>query len=426
MNALPPPASSFRARAWRWHFLAALLVVPFILWQSVTGTLYLWSYAWVDHAHAGLRFVQPAPQRTTLDAQLQAARDAMPGSRIESVLVSSDPARSTQVLFENANGLPVALFVDPYRSEALGSLDAPQWLPGWTRKLHGGWPLGDAGSWLLELGACWTLVMVLSGLVLWWPRGRGVLAALWPRFSAGRRVLWRDLHACVAVWFSLLIVGFLLTALPWTSFWGGNVLRPIQRALDQQSPQASGFAPVTLVPAAAVHERPAMLDAILVDARRHAGDGDLQFRFVDGPPDIAVSVRSQRALSSDEVHGLYDRTDGRRAIGADWSDYPTIARAVSTGVDIHEGSYFGRAGPWINTVFALALVWLCVAGAMAWWARRPAGGAGVPPRSSAPWPMWWKVGLAAMAVVMPLLGLSLVLLWCGERAWLRLFPSRSA
>lgn len=426
MNASPSPASSFRARAWRWHFLAALLVVPFILWQSVTGTLYLWSYAWVDHAHATLRFVEPAPQRTTLDAQLQAARDAMPGSRIDSVLVSSDPARSTQILFENANGLPVALFVDPYRSDVLGSLDAPQWWPGWTRKLHGGWPLGDAGSWLLELGACWTLVMVLSGLVLWWPRGRGVLSALWPRFRAGRRVLWRDLHACVAVWFSLLIVGFLLTALPWTSFWGGSVLRPIQHALHQQSPEASGFAPVSLEPRSTAAVRPAMLETILADARRHAGAADLQFRFVDGPPEIAVSVRSQRALSSDEVHGLYDRTDGHRAAGADWSDYPTIARAVSTGVDIHEGSYFGRAGPWINTVFALALVWLCVAGAMAWWMRRPAGSAGVPPRSSAPWPRWWKVGLAAMAVAMPLLGLSLVLLWCGERVWLRLFPSRSA
>lgn len=29
-------------RLWRWHFYAAFLVIPFVLMQSITGTLYLW------------------------------------------------------------------------------------------------------------------------------------------------------------------------------------------------------------------------------------------------------------------------------------------------------------------------------------------------------------------------------------------------
>lgn len=64
-----------RRRAWRWHFLAALLVIPFVLWQSATGTLYLWSEAWVDQRHPDLRFVEPAPRQVSLDVQLRAARD---------------------------------------------------------------------------------------------------------------------------------------------------------------------------------------------------------------------------------------------------------------------------------------------------------------------------------------------------------------
>lgn len=31
-------AVDLRRLAWRWHFLASMLVVPFVLWQSVTGT----------------------------------------------------------------------------------------------------------------------------------------------------------------------------------------------------------------------------------------------------------------------------------------------------------------------------------------------------------------------------------------------------
>ncbi|MGH6711240.1 MAG: PepSY domain-containing protein [Bradyrhizobium sp.] len=66
-----------------------------------------------------------------------------------------------------AHDLPLAAFVDPYRAIWLGNLEGSHWPVGWSRKLHGGWPLGDAGSWLLELGACLAIVMVLTGLYLW-------------------------------------------------------------------------------------------------------------------------------------------------------------------------------------------------------------------------------------------------------------------
>ena len=74
-----------RRRAWRWHFLAALLVIPFVLWQSATGTLYLWSEAWVDQRHPDLRFVEPAPRQVSLDVQLRAARDFQPGAKVANV-----------------------------------------------------------------------------------------------------------------------------------------------------------------------------------------------------------------------------------------------------------------------------------------------------------------------------------------------------
>lgn len=412
--------SSLRRRAWRWHFLASLLVVPFVLWQSITGTLYLWSYAWVDTAHPQLRFVQPDTRHLSLDAQLQIARDVRPGSRIGSVLLSADPRRSTEVLFENARGLPVAVFVDPYRGHLLGQLDAAAWWPGWSRKLHGGWPLGDAGSWLLELGACWTIVMVLSGLVLWWPRDKQSFAqVLWPRLRAGPRVFWRDLHACVAFWCSLVIILFLLTALPWTSFWGGTLLKSVQRTFNQQAPSAAGFAPV-IQAGHGVQSHVASLDRMVRDARADGMDGDLILRMLDGPPEAAVSLRSQRARASQEHYALYDRQDGRRVGAASWDDFPWLAKTVATGVDIHEGGFFGRFGPWLNSAFAGTLVWLSITGFMAWWRRKPADALGVPPRPSQPWPRWLKISATCLCALLPLLALSAALLWLAEHAWLAL------
>lgn len=422
IETLSSGGRDMRRRAWRWHFLAALLVIPFVLWQSATGTLYLWSEAWVDHRHPDLRFVEPAAVAVSLDAQVMSARDFQPGAKIANVLLPVDPARSTQVTFAAANGLPLAVFVDPHRGVVLGSLEGAAWPVGWTRSLHGGWPLGDAGSWLLELGACWTIVMVLSGLYLWWPRdGRGWRALL-PRLRSGGWTFWRDLHACVAVWFSLLIVLFLFTALPWTSFWGGRVLAPVQQALDQQGPRAAGFAPVFAGGAAT---DAGSLQRMLEQARARGMAGDLMFTMVDGPPGSAVSLRSVAAKASDERYLLLDRANASVVDDADWSQFPLMAKTAATGVKLHEADYFGRSGRWVNTAFALALAWLCVTGTMAWWRRKPARALGVPPPSQRPWPWWLRVLALAGFLVLPLLALSAALLWLAETAWAHLARRRS-
>lgn len=408
--------SDLRRRAWRWHFLAAVLVIPFVLWQSITGTIYLWSERWVDQVHADLRFVEPAPTGVPLDQQLRAARDAHPGLRVGSIRVASDPERSTQVMFTGAHGLPLAAFVDPYRGKLLGSLDGSAWPVGWSRSLHGGWPLGNVGSWLLEIGTCWTLVMVLTGLYLWWPRdGRG-LRALLPRLGSGSRLFWRDLHACVAVWFSLLIVLFLFTALPWTHFWGSNMLGPAQRALGQQAPPAAGFAPVF---AGSGGAGAASLQSMLEQARARGLDSDLLFHMVDGPPGSAISVREQKARSSDENYLLMDRSNGTVVDETDWDSFPLMAKAIATGVDIHEASYFGRTGPWINTLFALALVWLSMTGLLAWWRRKPATSLGIPPLPRQAWPWWLRSVALMMFLLLPLLALSASALWLAETLWAR-------
>lgn len=443
MASLPDDGRDLRRRMWRWHFIAALLVIPFVLWQSATGTLYLWSEHWVDQRHPDLRFVDAGADAVPLDTQLQAAREFHAGHAVATVVVPADPARSTQVVFAGAHGLPLAAFVDPYRGVLLGSLEGSAWPVGWARSLHGGWPLGDAGSWLLEIGACWTIVMVLTGLYLWWPRdGRG-LRALVPRLRGRAWVFWRDLHACVAVWFSLLIVLFLFTALPWTSFWGGQVLGRVQAALEQQAPPAAGFAPVFAAgggPAAAGHAAHGTvtghaappvagngagmpLQRMLDQARALGMDGDLMFHMVDGPPGSAVSVRDARVRDGEQRFLLLDRGDGRLLDQAGRAQLPPLARAVATGVDIHEADYFGRLGPWVNTGFALSLVWLCVTGAMAWWRRRPAGRLGTPPAPQRAWPWALRAGALVLFVALPLLAVSALALWLGEWLWQRAAPS---
>src|SRR3546814_9164783 len=88
-------------------------------------------------------------------------------------------------------------------------------LMAWVRSIHGQLLLGKRGSWLVELAASWAIVLVLSGLYLWWPRGRGFAGVVWPRLKGGRRMFWRDLHAVTGFWISGLVLVLLATGLHW-------------------------------------------------------------------------------------------------------------------------------------------------------------------------------------------------------------------
>ncbi|MGQ0503329.1 MAG: PepSY-associated TM helix domain-containing protein [Panacagrimonas sp.] len=407
---VPAPGRLYR-RLWRWHFYAAFLVIPFVLMQSITGTLYLWHEEWADWAHPALRFVAPGAAAASLDEQLAAARSAHPHARPTTLLVPDDPARSTQVMFGSHHGagdaLPFPVFVDPYTARVLGTLPGWSWLPGWSRQIHGGWPLGDAGSWLLELGACWAVVMILTGLYLWWPRKRGLLAALVPRTGLGARVLVRDLHGSVAVVFSAIILVFLVSALPWTKFWGGQVLQPVQNAIGQASPFAATLqARSTPLPGVT----PMGLDEAVRAARAAGLAGPLDVNL-DDRPDAALSLRNRMPRSSQEVALAFDRYSRVLRVRTGWADYPAVPRAVATGVDLHEGSFFGRANQWFNTLVSLSLVWMSLTGLLSWWLRRPRGRLAAPPRTDIRLPKWALGVGTGLCLLMPMLGASVLALW---------------
>lgn len=424
------PRGRLYAMLWRWHFLAALIVIPFVLWQGTTGVIYLWSEALIDWRHPGLRFVAPSTETVPASAQLAAALATAPahfhpraaahghgatpaspvpgashgGPPVQEILLSSDPRRSTIVMLHDESGLPYPVFVDPRDGRVLGSLTSTQWLPGITRALHGGWPLGKPGSWLLELADGWAIFMIVSGLYLWWPRGRGFLMSLWPRFDRGARILTRDLHASVAVLFSIVFLFFLVSALPWTAFWGGEILSRIQTSLGQKSP--AGFSPG----GASVAQMTAAMrpvDEIVAEARTRGISGTLIIRLAPWPKAPLFLMNRDGSPSDDRVLHA-DAKTGK--ITGDFlrSESPIIPRIVGFGIHVHQGD-FGRVNLWLNTAFVLSLLWLTVTGVVSWWIRKPPRGLGIPPKVSMPWPRSLIVSSAIMCALLPIFGLSVLI-----------------
>src|SRR5690606_35504973 len=116
--------------------------------------------------------------------------------------------------------------VDPYRGEVLRRVDKARTPFAWAERWHGTLLMGDLGDRLIETAAWAALLMLLTGAVLWWPRGAMTWASRWRvEGRATGRGWWRWLRASLGVGTGLLLIGFLATGVSWTGVTGEKWLQ---------------------------------------------------------------------------------------------------------------------------------------------------------------------------------------------------------
>ena len=451
---------------WRWHFYAGLFVMPFLLVLAITGTLYCFQPQIEPLLYRQQMIVAPqAVPRLPDNALLARARAAMPpGAIATTAVITRDPQRSGEFVFRLADGTQQSVYLNPYNGDLLGTLSVEHRLMQMDRMLHRKLLLGKPGELLMELAACWTLVMIGTGIALWWPRGKATArAALLPRFALTGRPLWKSLHATIGLWLALGALAFVLTGLPWTGSWGKQFKALASATNLGAPPGAWGGLPLrSLVPGAHVsHDdhasapdshadtdsMPGMImddlplpqkpwaagnsrvpSSAAADAAQPLSLGHIvalgaSLGITDGYSIVLpISSTGVYTLSyfpadpKDERTLYIDQYSGAILKDIRYGDYGAIAKAVSYGTSLHMGRYFGFANQLLCAVISLGLAALAVTGFVMWWKRRPQGSLGAPSRERAAPPMrGWKTGLVLLGAVFPLMGATLVAVWLLDR-----------
>ncbi|KAG8150130.1 PepSY-associated TM helix domain-containing protein [Burkholderia catarinensis] len=454
---------------WRWHFYAGLFVMPFLVILAITGTLYCFQPQIEPLLYPHRLVVEPrATPRLDPDALLADARTAMPADATPvSVQVSTAPDRSAEYGFRLRDGSRESVYVNPYDGSMLGTLSVERRFMQVDRMLHRKLLLGKTGELLMELAACWTFVMIGTGIALWWPRGAArVGRALRPDLSLRGRPLWKSIHATAGIWLAAGTVAFILTGLPWSGSWGKNFkalaatvnlgapegawgdasvrsTRPGAAAgpasapaaapaghhhesgesmpgmvMDDlplpQTPWAVGNVPVPHSPSAPTPAPLPLARAIAIVAGLGVTSG-YTLALPSGPDGVFTASyfpadpKAERTIHIDQYSGAVLK-DIR------YDDYGAVSQAVSYGTSLHMGRYFGLANQIVCAVLSLGLAAMAVTGIVMWWKRRPAGKLGAPSRERGTPPMrGWIAGLVLLGIVFPLMGLTIVAVWLVDR-----------
>ena len=445
------------AAVWRWHFYAGLFCLPFFCWLAITGTMYLFRpdiEAWLDHPYESLRIDGP---RAPASSETRAAIAAMPGSVFSRYEPPATPTGAAQVVVAR-DGHLFRVYVHPSTLRPMRIERDDHRIMELVAHLHGQLLLGDRGSMLVELAGSWGIVMIVTGLYLWWPRSQNGLGGIvYPRLRGSGRVFWRDLHAVTGLWVSIVTLFILMSGLPWAVSWG-NYLTWVRNhwaatagtpdwpigGQDQPPPRvAAPGASGSSMPGMTIVDMAAMSSSA-AKADQPEGRPAPDLRVLDKLAPVAASLHVPRPIwISPPAHGVRDWTISSHAqnrplrvtytvtpdTGAvtgtdDFTRKNIVDKVVNVAIAAHEGQLFGRLNQALLLLTVAGLLLVSVSAIVMWWRRRPTGMLGAPSPVARP---RFSAGLAVIVVLLgiylPLFAASAILVKLLEKLILVRIPS---
>ena len=429
---------------WRWHFFAGLLAVPFMISLAITGGLYLFN----DEIDASLfryrNYVAVGSAQLTPSAIVEKATAAVPGAMLSTYRTPAGADRSARVTLATEAG-KVLVFVDPYDGAVLDTVAAKQEFNQVVEDLHSLDYFGTSWERIIEVVAGFAIVLVLTGIYLWWPRSQtgGVLSV---RGTPARRVFWRDLHAVTGIFASVVILFLAFSGLLWSGFWGvkvnaaltGNGMGYPAQLWDNVPHSMLITTDVLAKPSWLMENAPvpqsglpadgqAALPPIGLDNAVTIADAAGMLPGYDlSPPAGETGVYTAAIYPADlqyerTIH--IDQYSGERLVDIAYGDYPATGKAIEWSINIHKGQEWGLFNQLLMLSTCLVVIAMSVSGVVMWWKRRPAGRIGVPPapRQARIYLGLWVIA-AVFGVLFPLTGITILAMIVLDQCVIRTVP----
>jgi uncharacterized iron-regulated membrane protein len=361
------------------HSIAGLILALLLALIALTGAVMSFEDEIVEHLN--VEIMQVAPQQAPalmpdeLVVRLEAGQNF---GTVTAIMLSSDPSAAIRVRFgrDEHGALRTSLYVDPYDGRVLGPARGEEFFAT-VRRLHR-WLLipGDAKGWgrqVTGIAALGLIVMLVSGLVLRWPR-RASSLKMWlkPDLGLSGRGLHRSLHAVIGTWVLPIYLVMTLTGL-WYSFdWYKDgvvwlLSRPHVAAAKMQPKQPR--APGRSDPVQSMG-----FDRAWATFQREEGNRfSRALLMLPAGPGTAIRIRSwgkDSTLDTTRDEFRVDAVTGQLISSDRYADKTVGERIIANVLDIHRGAILGWPGKLAFMIAAALMPLFAVTGLLLYLSRR--------------------------------------------------------
>jgi uncharacterized iron-regulated membrane protein len=401
---------------WRWHFYAGILLLPFIIILSLSGMVYLFKPQIERAIDAPYHNLAIAGEIAPASAQVAAALKTMPDAQLrhyEMPEFKNDAPR----IFIFSKGEEHIVYIHPVTLEVLKKVPKEGRFMAIARNIHGELLIGKTGSYIVEAAACWAIIMIVTGLYLWWPRNAKGLGGILTIRSG--RLFWRDLHSVTGIYVSFFAIFLLITGLPWTDVWG-DAFKEV-RKITHTMPERQDWTinrkeekQFLMEEMGHSHHNAPFYAANIDDMVAHAKLENLAYPAEIAPPNKKTPNWVIRSNAQNRIKRIvieYNPQNAQEVKRVPFEKRHIIDKVIGVGVAAHEGQLFGWFNQFLGVLTALALCAMSISAFVMWRKRAPNGVLGAPPLIKDQ-----KIGLGIailiiiFAILLPVLGISLIII----------------
>ncbi|WP_200411582.1 PepSY-associated TM helix domain-containing protein [Virgibacillus salexigens] len=422
---------------WRWHFYAGLIISPFLLILAITGSIYLFKPQIEQIIYQDYYEVTPEGDRIPPSQLMEKVKNEYPNAVITAYRPGEDATRSSEfhITMDDQSS---TIFIDPYSGKSLGKLNNEDRIMDKIEEFHGELMAGTLGDRIVELAACWAIILIVTGLYMWFPRNKlRISGVLVPRLTSKKRILRRDLHVVPAFWITAGMLFLILTGLPWSGFWGTN-FQTVTTNLGNGYPPSVwvGNAPTSQIETKDIAEVPWAAETLDVPK------SDIQGRVPVSIDDIVAIADREGVHSSytlylpqentgvytlsafppkaqDEITMHIDQYSGKVLADYRYDNYGSIGKVVAWGITLHKGTQFGFINQLISLFICIGIVFVALSGLYLWWKRKPDDGLGAPKAPPIYSMKLFFILIIGLGLTFPLVGLSIIFVYLIDRFVIR-------
>lgn len=391
---------------WRWHVISGIIAMPFIVLLAITGGIYLFKgkveQPTID-SYKNIEFSN-TKNRISYQKQYKLASDHMNGKKPTSMVLPTSKQEATEFVWGKFSHKK-SVFIHPYTGEVKGKFTPKDTWMYKVRKLHGELLTGKVGTKIIELVASWMVVLILTGIYIFFPTTKTAFKKLFTiRTKLGSRILFRDIHAIGGFLISLLLLLTLAGGFPWTDVFGDN-FKKLQKATNTGFPKewfgVGAFSKPT--------SKKLAIDEMVIKASKEPLLGKITLDFPKHPK--APFSISNSTFNFDQMHKIhFDQYSGKKLMTLGWDDIGILMQGRLWTMAFHQG----QLGTWnfvLMFIVTLLLAIVSVSGLLSFQARSW----GIPEA-----PINFKAGIglvvliAILSIVFPLFGISSIAIFLVE------------
>lgn len=425
----------------RLHFYAALFIAPLLITLTISGIGYLF-FPEVENNIYKNEFFSDSDIKThqTLNDAVHQVERKYEGFFVSKVSVMAEPYNN-RITISDMAGNQRYIFLDQ-NNQIVADQNAKHTYSNVMRNIHSSlFTENTIINYLVELTACWTIFMILSGTYL--------LIKKHLITNKSKALNWQKWHAILGIIIAIPVFILVLTGLPWSGFMGSKIAGLMETNGNLGQSELSINPPKSdlneLPWATRKNKQPASsekssnshhggmampqtnldhqisIDKVVTNAQKSGIKKPFSIVYPsDKHGTFIVSNTSNSGVTGldvspyDEKTLYFDQYSGKKLGTIKYDDYGIIAKWFTWGIPLHEGHLFGILNKIINLLVCIALLVAVGMGFVSWIKRTKNASVKLPHRVKKTASLSLVIFLVILGLLMPLFGLSLILVFIIE------------